>query len=152
MMPNCKKSSDQDALIVESLVSFFHRLGEPVTSLFFWTKNTGDFALEVKTNGFERRFVLDPKIQTALPQAHFSTDLAFMQPFLKGYEELPHPTSDEIDNAVKLRDSHDIDDEEYGELHQLLMDTLHKESANQFDRDFMPLIPPEIRDLRQRLS
>jgi hypothetical protein len=151
MMPNCKKSSDQDALIIESLVAFFRCNDETVSSLFFCTENTSDFALDVKTGGRERRFVLDPQIQSALPPAHFSTDLASMLTVLKGFEELPEPTSEEIENAVRLRDSHDVDDEEYGDLHQLLMDAIHKEYANQFDREVLPSVPPEIRALRQRL-
>ena len=45
-MPNCKKSSDQDALIVESLVSYFEANGAS-GSMLFCTENTSDFALEV---------------------------------------------------------------------------------------------------------
>ena len=152
MMPNCKKSSDQDALIVESLIQFFRSNTDDVSSIFFCTENTNDFALEVKTSGRERHFVLDPQIQKALPSAHFSTDLASMLAEVKGFEELPVPTSEQIENAIKVRDSHDVEDEEYGELQQTLTESVYKEYASHFDREVLPSMPPEIRALRERLT
>ena len=50
-MPNCKKSSDQDALIVESLISYL-RGSKTNTPLLFCTENTTDFALEVDSKSW----------------------------------------------------------------------------------------------------
>ncbi len=152
-MPNSRKSSDQDALIIESLVSYF-RTGsrDSVNGLLFCTENTSDFAIEVKGSGLERRFVLDPKIQADLPSTRFSTDLASMLTVVRGFEDLPAPSGAEIEHAKNMRDLHDIDDEEFGIFHELLTETVNKESVKQFEEKLLPSIPDEIRNVRRRLS
>ncbi len=151
-MPHCKKSSDQDALIVESLVSHFERqnINGP---LLFCTENTKDFALEVNQKELDRRFILYPDIQESLPKSHFSTTLASLLSVATGFEHLPDPTNAEIEEALANRDLHDdIDDELFGEAHQLLMEAVNKEYVRQFREDVLPSLPNEVQLLRNRLA
>jgi len=152
MMPNCRKSSDQDALIIESLVSFFTGHSAPDTAFLFCSENTSDFALEVKDENLDKRYVLDPSIQVALPPARFSTDLASMLRIIQGYEELPAPTNEEIEHAVNMRDLHDVEDEEFQVFDQIVMDAVHRESTKQFQEDVLPSVPEDVRMVRDRLS
>jgi predicted nucleic acid-binding protein len=151
-MPNCKKSSDQDVLIVESLVSFFAECNESDASLLFCTENTSDFALEVRTGELERRFVLDPQIQEALPAARFSTDLATMLGIVNGFEQLPEPSNSAIEYAVSMRDLHDEDDDAFWEFQSIITNAVHKESAKKFEEEMLPSIPDDVRALRYRMS
>ena len=152
-MPDCRKSSDQDALIVESLASFFRNNDAPLASLLFCTENTSDFAVEVKAHDLQRQFALDPRIQASLPTARFSTDLASMLALAKGFEELPPVTNAEIEHAAQMHGLHDdVDDEAFGVFYQLLEDAVYKESARQFEEKFLPSVPYDIQALRSRLS
>lgn len=151
-MPNCKKSSDQDALIVESLVSYF-RSYESDESLLFCTENTNDFALEIKSKELDRTFVLYPDIQETLPKSHFSTTLFSMLSLVNGFEHLPKPSSEEIEDALAYHDLHnDVDDELFGQSYQALTEAVNKEYVKQFGEEFLPSLPIEIQNLRTRLA
>ena len=151
-MPNCKKSSDQDALIVESLVSYI-RSNETNAPLLFCTENTTDFALEVDSKELDRTFVLHPDIQEALPKAHFSTTLSSMLSVAHGFEHLPEPTNEEIEAALANRRLHDdIDDELFDQSQRALMEATNKEYIRQFSEEVLPSLPAEIQNLRVRLA
>lgn len=151
-MPNCKKSSDQDALIVESLVSYFES-NEQCDSMLFCTENTADFALELAPKDLDRCFVLDPNIQDSLPKSHFSTTLEAMLAVAGGFEDLPEPTNPDIEAALEYRDRHDdIDDELFSEAHQLLGEAVNKEFVKQFEEGMLPTLPDEIQTIRSRLA
>jgi hypothetical protein len=151
-MPNCKNSSDQDTLIVESLISHL-RSNRTSDLLLFCTENTGDFALEVGSSELDRTFVLYPDIQEALPKAHFSTTLSSMLSITSGFEHLPEPTSEEIEAALENRRLHDdIDDESFDESQQALMEAVNKKYVRQFNENILPLLPAEIQNERVQLA
>lgn len=151
-MPNFRRSSDQDVLIVESLASYFSDCDDEEASLMFVSENTNDFALEIVADSLERRFALDPSIQDGLPQARFSTDLASMLRVVQGFEELPAPTTDEIKYAANMRDLHDVDEDEHWTFQQILTEAVHRESAKQFREEFLPSVPDDVQVLRNQLS
>ena len=153
-MPNCRNSNDQDAMIVESLVSRLGGIAERPTFLFC-SENTSDFALSVPIQGgLDKRFVLDPKIQESLPKAHYSVNLAEMLSIARGSESLPEPTNDEIENAIMIRDIHDMDEDEdiYFSLHGTVMQAIQKEAKRQFTEDVLPSLPEDVRQIRKELS
>jgi hypothetical protein len=116
------------------------------------SENTSDFALEVTGDNLDKRFVLAPDIQDALPPARFSTDLATMLRIIQGFEVLREPTNEEIERAARMRDSVDVDDEEFVAFHEALMDEVHRESTKQFEEDFLPSVPDDVRTVRGRLA
>ena len=66
-MPNCRRSCDQDAVLMESLVAFFAGCDDDQAELLFCSENTQDFAIEVKRER-EKQFVLHPLVQGGLPK------------------------------------------------------------------------------------
>ena len=150
-MPKHSRSSDQDAALIESLIAFFAGSGMDQAELLFCSENTQDFAVEI-TNEREKQFALDPLLQDGLPRAYYSTDLAAMLAFAQGYETLPEPDSEQIQHAVKMRDLHDEDDDEYWMRQKALEDVIHSEAIAEFKSTVMPNLPEEANRLRQRLG
>lgn len=151
-MPSRKKASDQDALIVESLISYFQN-NETSTPLLFCTENTSDFALDLKPKDLDRNFILHPDIQESLPKSHFFTTLSDMLSVANGFEDLPEPTNMEIEAALANRDLHyNIDDELFDQSHQTLTEAVNKEYVKQFTEEVLPSLPVEIQHLRTSLA
>lgn len=147
-MPNCKKSSDQDALIVETLASYFSQQNTN-SLLLFCTENTSDFALAENPGKEDCRHVLHPDIQETLPTCQFSTSLESLLSITTGFEQFPDPTNDEIKAAAAYRDMHeDVDDDQFVAVHQSLKEAINKECVRLFCDKVQPLLPNELKLLR----
>ena len=152
-MPNTKKTADRDAAIIASLVSFFRQAEDDQdTTLLFCSENDSDFALDCGSGTRDRVFALDPMIQDDLPPARYFLNLETMLAFANGYEALPEPTDELIQQAVAMRDQHDWDSDEYYSLQKLVDQRFEKWVANHYTTDIAPSLPFEISRVRAEIK
>ena len=96
--PEPNNRADQDALIVESLCSFFRTCRDKEATLFFCSENTRDFALEIDEKG---RYTLHPTIKDDLPESAFFTSLEPLVSYARKHKPPPPPAREEVEAALK---------------------------------------------------
>lgn len=158
-MPINKDRSEQDALIIESLVTFFKQSNSNDKELIFCSENYTDFAVEEKPKAKDRVFHLHPLIQNDLPQSQYFIDLDSMLKFTKGYEaHLQKSTNQEITVArqkveeLEEEGIYDFESDDYCEASCNLQELIHKEASQQFKNQILPTVSTEIQQERQNLS
>lgn len=150
-MASMKNSCSQDAMIVESLASFFRDSQASDDTLLFCSENWGDFAVETPTKGDDRSFALHPAIQNDLPPSQYCTNLQDMLRFAAGYESLPTPDDEQIRLAATMRDLCDEEDELWLAANRVLEEQLNRKIAEQFEREVAPTLPTHISNVRREL-
>ncbi len=80
-MPNAERTSDQDAAIIESILTVRGSDDE----LYFCSADTGDFAVPLDSG----KFALHPILRKALPRTAFFPDLKTMVEAIAGGAEIP---------------------------------------------------------------
>jgi len=151
-LPQTKKSSDQDAAMVESLVSFFREAHDDQARLIFCSENHCDFAVECGGKGKDMVFALHPLIQSNLPPATYCVSLEKAMRFARGYESLPEINDKQIQNAADRRDMHDDQEDEYWALHRIVEELAEKKSADQFKDEVLPTLPNDVKQVRTKLA
>lgn len=157
-MPVTNKQSDQDVLLIESLVSFFEKNTEKNAKLLFCSENYKDFAVECKTETRSRKFMLHPLIQEDLPKSRYFIDLESMLDFSKGYKNLPEPFDKNIEQVKQKYDElgkiidWDLDSDEYYEAFIELENLIRKKYSEKFKKEIIPTLPEEIKQRRLELS
>ena len=154
-MPKPSSRKDQDAAIIESLITYFLQAKDSEAILFFCSENHTDFALELtESRTKDRNFILHPVLAADLPKSYFFTSLDELLEFDQGYEYLPPPPQDaEISRATTLLErfetEHDYESNEYfetlGQVQALHDDRLSKT----FETHVLPQIPEDFRQKRQ---
>ena len=154
-MPNPSSRRDQDAAIIESLITYFSQIIDSEPILFFCSENHTDFALELtegKTK--DRTFVLHPVLAADLPKSHFFTSLDELLRFDQGYESLhPPPQDAEMSRAIARLEhfeiENDYESDQYFDAWGQVQ-TLHDERLIQiFANQVLPKLPEEFRQKRQ---
>jgi hypothetical protein len=92
-MPPSEKKADQDASIIESMLTVLPK-GE---ELYFCSENIKDFALEIPNKGF----ALHPILAEDLPKSKFFADLCSLVEAIETGKTTPEPTVEEIKAAVQ---------------------------------------------------
>lgn len=151
-LPQPKKSSNQDAAIVESLAHFFREANDDQATLIFCSENDQDFAVECGDTGKDRVFALDPLIQSDLPPSTYCVSLEMALRFARGYESLPRIDDAQLQRAITLRDLRDDQEDEYWERHRIVEELDQKKSADQFTGEVLPTVPNDVKQVRAKLA
>jgi len=156
-MPKHGNNSDQDAFIIESLISYFEKCNDEKKQLMFCSENHKHFALECKSRQKDRIFNLHPIIQSDFPQSLYTIDLERMLDFTKGYESLPEPSNSKITKArqkleeLEIIEGFDFESDDYSEHFSNLVTLINEESAKQFNDEFLAKLSPEMQQKRASL-
>ena len=92
-MPPSEKKADQDASIIESVLTVLPKVEE----LYFCSENIKDFALEIPNKGF----ALHPLLAEDLPKTRFFADLCSLVESVETGKTTPEPTVEEVKAAVQ---------------------------------------------------
>ncbi len=147
-MPDPKKTSDQDAALIESLAWYLGKIEKPL--FHFCSENSRDFAVECKSKDKQRIFALHPLLADGLPPTRYSVDLADLLSFAQGYEKLPIPTTADIERANALVCG--VDDEVYLSRIPQFEEALYRPMAEQFAEHAESHFPAEVLALRHELA
>ena len=120
-MPRPEKRSENDAILVESLRSFFETEGIEGHDLYFCTENCHDFAIELVSDAKARRRVIHPMLQEGLPPTKVFVDLKGMMAFAQGYDTFSEPTTEEVAEAVRAFEATHRSEEDDELLRQILL-------------------------------
>jgi predicted nucleic acid-binding protein len=92
-MPNTERTSDQDAAIIESVLTVRGSDDE----LYFCSTDTGDFAVPLDPG----KFALHPVLRETLPRTTFFPDLKTMVETIVSGVSIPQPTEAELEGALR---------------------------------------------------
>ena len=141
-MPRAERVSDQDAMIVESLVRHFEESRLSEQRLLFCSANHRDFAEERAAENKARSFVFNPLLAEGLPTVEFFTDLDSLLGFDEGYEASYEPSS-----RVELPDIDEVEPD---------WAAIEQESREEIEAHFVsavsPNLPEAIREQRKKLA
>ncbi|GEM_PF-4350944 len=154
-MPNPSSRNEQDAAIIESLVTYFSKHNDQYPVLFFCSENHTDFAFELtESKTKDRIFVLHPVLAADLPKTHFFTRLDQLLQFDQGYECLPPPPQDtETGQAMaclkQFEANNDYESDEYFEALAQVQALRDDRVSQAFVTQVLPSLPEEVRKKHQ---
>lgn len=154
-MPDPSSRNEQDAAIIESLITYFSQLKDQYPVLFFCSENHTDFAFELtESKTKDRTFVLHPVLAADLPKTHFFTRLDQLLQFDQGYECLPPlPQDTEISQAMaslkQFEANNDYESDEYFEALAQVQALRDDRVSQAFVTQVLPGLPEEFRKKRQ---